>query len=70
MSYDLTLIYQYLYNKQVWAGNDIIQLCNNISYRNADPLDHLEMIMAQTRKATIEEVSRELYPLLRMIRRK
>lgn len=70
MSYDLTLIYQYLYNKQVWSGNDIIQLCNNIAYRDADPLDHLEMIMAQTRKATIEEVSRELYPLLRMIRRK
>lgn len=70
MSYDLTLIYQYLYNKQVWAGNDIIQLGNNVSFRNSDPLDHLEMIMAQTRKATIEEVSRELYPLLRMIRRK
>lgn len=70
MSYDLTLIYQYLYNKQIWAGNDVIQLCNNIAYRDADPLDHLEMIMAQTRKATIEEVARELYPLLRMIRRK
>ena len=70
MSYDLTLIYQYLYNKQIWAGNDIIQLGNNVSFRNSDPLDHLEMIMAQTRKATIEEVSRELYPLLRMIRRK
>ena len=70
MSYDLTLIYQYLYNKQIWAGNDIIQLGNNVSFRNSDPLDHLEMIMAHTRKATIEEVSRELYPLLRMIRRK
>lgn len=70
MSYDLTLIYQYLYNKQVWAGNDIIQLGNNVSFRNSDPLDHLEMIMAQTRKATIEEVARDLYPLLRMVRRK
>ena len=70
MSYDLTLIYQYLYNKQVWAGNDVIQLGNNVSFRNSDPLDHLEMIMAQTRKATIEEVARDLYPLLRMVRRK
>lgn len=70
MSYDLTLIYQYLYNKQVWAGNDIIQLGNNVSFRNSDPLDHLEMIMAQTRKATIEEVARDLYSLLRMVRRK
>lgn len=70
MSYDLTLIYQYLYNKQIWAGNDVIQLCNNIAYRDADPLDHLEMIMAQTRKATIEEVARDLYSLLRMVRRK
>lgn len=70
MSYDLTLIYQYLYNKQVWAGNDVVQLGNNVSFRNSDPLDHLEMIMAQTRKATIEEVARDLYPLLRMVRRK
>ena len=70
MSYDLTLIYQYLYNKQIWAGNDVIQLCNNVAYRSADPLDHLEMIMAQTRKATIEEVARDLYSLLRMVRRK
>lgn len=70
MSYDLTLIYQYLYNKQIWAGNDIIQLGNNVSFRNSDPLDHLEMIMAQTRKATIEEVARDLYSLLRMVRRK
>lgn len=70
MSYDLTLIYQYLYNKQVWAGNDVIQLGNNVSFRNSDPLDHLEMIMAQTRKATIEEVARDLYSLLRMVRRK
>lgn len=70
MSYDLTLFYQYLSNKQIWVGNDVIQLCNNIAYRDADPLYHLEMIMALTRNATIEDVSRELYPLLRMIRRK
>lgn len=70
MSYDLTLIYQYLYNKQIWANNDVVQLGNNVSFRNSDPLDHLEMIMAQTRKATIEEVARDLYPLLRMVRRK
>lgn len=70
MSYDLTLIYQYLYNKQIWANNDVVQLGNNVSFRNSDPLDHLEMIMAQTRKATIEEVARDLYSLLRMVRRK
>lgn len=66
--YDLTLIYQYLYHKQVRAGNYVIQLSNNISYREADALDHLEMIMAQTRLATVEEMSSELYKLLRMMR--
>ena len=66
--YDLTLIYQYLYHKQARAGNYVIQLSNNISYREADALDHLEMIMAQTRLATVEEMSSELYKLLRMMR--
>lgn len=66
--YDLTLIYQYLYHKQARAGNYVIQLSNNISYREADALDHLEMIMAQTRLAAVEEMSSELYKLLRMMR--
>ena len=67
--YDLTLIYQYLYHKQARAGNYVIQLSNNISYREADALDHLEMIMAQTRKSAIDEVAQEVYPLLRIIGR-
>lgn len=67
LMYDLTVIYQYLYNKQVWAGNDVIQLINNVSFREADPIDHLEMVMAQTRKAAIEEMSLELFRLMRTI---
>ena len=54
-------------NKQIWAENDVIQLSNNVVYRSADPLDHLEMIMAQVRRATIEEISLELYHLLKLI---
>lgn len=29
--------------------NDMVQLLNNVSYRKADQLDMLEMIMAKTR---------------------
>ena len=65
--YYLSVIYQYLLNKQIWASNDVIQLGNNVAYRKADPLDHLEMIMAQTRLATVEDMARDLYQLLRMV---
>ena len=65
--YDLNLIRKYLMNKQISAENDVIQLSNNVVYRSADPLDHLEMIMAQVRRALVEEMSLELYYLLRII---
>lgn len=66
--FDLDMIYLYLYNKQVRAGNDVSQLAANVSFRDADPLDHLEMVMAQVRKAAIEEVAMELFQLMRDFR--
>lgn len=65
--YDLTLLYQYFWNKQVRADNDLTQLINNLTLRESDPLDYLEIIMAQTRKAVVEEISREAYILMRAI---
>jgi len=67
--YDLTLLYQYIMFKEQYYQNDVTQLNNNISYRRADALDHLEMIMAQTRLATAQEIFRDMHKLMRMIRK-
>lgn len=48
--------------------NDVIQLSNNVTYRKADPLDHLEMIMAQTRLGTAEKMFGDLQIILEISR--
>ncbi len=48
--------------------NDVIQLANNVTYRKADPLDHLEMIMAQTRLGTAEKMFSDLQIVLEISR--
>jgi len=59
-------VYEYMYRKEIKYLNDVIQLANNVHYRDADPVDHLEMIMAQTRLATV----REEYDRIRLIFRR
>ena len=39
----------YMYSEDCRLENDMVQLLNNVSYRKADQLDMLEMIMAKTR---------------------
>lgn len=46
---------------------DVVQLDNNVAYRSADPLDHLEMIMAQTRRATAEKISSDILTILEIV---
>lgn len=69
MGYDNSLIWQYMMNKESRLKNDVIQLGNNITFRNSDPLDHLEMIMAQTRLQTATDIFDEIALLLKMIRK-
>lgn len=69
MSYDLTVLYQYIMHKEMYYYNDVIQLGNNVSYRKADPLDHLEMVMAQVRLETAREIFNDMHKLMRMIRK-
>lgn len=42
----------------------MIQLANNVQFRKADPLDHLEMIMAQVRSQVTTDISRDVYKLV------
>lgn len=53
-----------MYRQAARYENDVIQLSNNVSYRGADPLDHLEMIMAQTRVGTAEKIFDDLRQLI------
>lgn len=63
------MLYQYMLNKEIWLENDVIQLSNNVVYRQADALDHLEMIMAQTRLATATDIFNDIYRVLRIMKR-
>lgn len=58
------LLYEYFYRQQIYRENDLVQLTNNISFRYADPLDHLEMIMAQVRSQVTTDISRDVYKLV------
>lgn len=62
--YLVRLLTEYMYRKTHVYENDIIQLDNNTVYRKADPLDHLEMIMAQTRQATAGDIFSDMYKLI------
>lgn len=64
------LLHEYRLRQLIRYENDVIQLSNNCTYRKADPVDHLEMIMAQTRLATMEKVSADLYRLIELSREK
>lgn len=58
------LLYEYFYRQQIYRENDLVQLTNNISFRHADALDHLEMIMAQVRAQVTTDISRDVYRLV------
>ena len=62
----LLLLLEYMNHKTVYYENDIIQLHNNVTYRKADPVDHLEMIMARVRLETAQMLFRDIYRLIRM----
>nr|DAW66247.1 MAG TPA: hypothetical protein [Inoviridae sp.] len=45
--------------------NDIIQLDRNVTYIEADNLDHLEMITSNVRLATAQEIFKDIRFLIR-----
>lgn len=62
--YLVMLLYEYFYRQQIYRDNDVVQLSNNVQFRKADPLDHLEMIMAQVRAQVTTDISRDVYKLV------
>lgn len=53
----------YMRHEEMRLENDITDIENNVAFRRADPIDHLEMIMAQTRLATAERIFHDIYKL-------
>ena len=62
--YLVMLLYVYFYRQQIFRDNDVVQLSNNVQFRKADPLDHLEMIMAQVRAQVTADIGRDVYKLV------
>lgn len=62
--YLVMLLYEYFYRQQIYRDNDVVQLSNNVQFRKADPLDHLEMIMAQVRAQVTTDISQDVYRLV------
>ena len=62
--YLVMLLYEYFYRQQIYRDNDVIQLSNNVQFRRADPLDHLEMIMAQVQSQVTSDISQDVYKLV------
>lgn len=57
-------IIEYIFRKSHYLESDLIELNNHTVYRTADPVDHLEMIMAQVRAQTAEEIFTDLFQIL------
>lgn len=62
-------LYDYMRRMSVYRENDFIELCNNISFRRADPVDHLEMIIAQTRSQCTDEIFSDIYRIIAICRK-
>ena len=56
---------EYIFRQSLRYEDDVTELCNRMTYRDADPVDHLEMIMAQTRLGTAEKIFDDLLTILR-----
>lgn len=65
---DNSLIYQYMMHQEQRLTNDLIQLENNVTYRKADIMDHLEFIIALVRLETTINIFNDLNVILRIIK--
>lgn len=54
------LLFEYILHKEQFLKNDLIQLENNLNYRNSDCLDHLEIVIAKVKIETAQQVFEDL----------
>ena len=65
MMLNMRMLLEYLHRMPIRYENDLIQLLNNVQLRQADPVDHLEIIMAQVRAATADRIVLEILEILK-----
>ena len=58
------MLLEYLHRMPIRYENDLTVLLNNVQLRKADPVDHLEIIMAQTRAATADRIAGEVLQIM------
>ena len=63
-SITLISLYKYMWFKETRLENDVVQLINNVNYRQSNPYDHFEMICAWTRLEVGREVFNEIKQIL------
>lgn len=66
--YILEMLYEYMHRKADQYEKDRDQLYVNMQLRRADPLDHLEMIMAEIRLQTAKDIFADQFALLAHLR--
>lgn len=66
--YILEVLYEYMHRKADRLEADRDRLYENVQLRRADPLDHLEMILAETRLETAKELFADEFQLLAHLR--
>lgn len=62
-----SLLLQYVNRRCLQAEADITQLLNNISLRRADPVDHLEIVMAQVRSSCADQFQSDILKILDIV---
>lgn len=62
-----SLLLQYANRKCLQAESDITQLLNNLDLRRADPIDHLEIVMAQVRSSCAEQFQSDILKILDIV---
>lgn len=67
--FDLTPLYQYMYLKEIRLDNAYIQLENNLGLRQADYVDHLDMILQKHEIEVTNQFFADIRLILRLARK-
>ena len=65
---NLKFLYEYIMNKDTALQNEIIQLNNNLAYREADCMDYANLMIAKCRYDMAAQIFRDLATVVSVIR--
>lgn len=65
---NLKYLYEYILNKDAALQNDIIQLNNNMAYRETDYMDCMNLMIAKCRYDMAAQIFKDLATVMSIIR--